>query len=134
MTEGTLKAVLLATAAFHVITGLLALIAPGTFFDEIGRYGVENSHYVGDVGAFYLAAGFGVAVAAYRSEWRVPILLVGAVWYGLHALNHLFDVGEARSDTRGWADTLLIALAAAGSVYLAGVAAHLDRERGRARP
>ena len=133
MTEGTLRAVLLVTAAYHVVNGLLALIAPGTFYDEIGRYGIENSHYVGDVGAFYLAAGFGIAVAAYRPEWRVPILLVGAAWYGLHALNHVFDVGEARSDARGWTDTLLLALAAAGSVYLAGVAARLDRERGRAR-
>jgi hypothetical protein len=127
MTESALRAVLFAIAAFHAVLGLLALFAPGTFFDEIGRYGSENTHYVGDVGAFYLAAAFGLAVAAVRPRWRVPILLVGGVWYGVHALNHLFDVGEARSDARGWTDTVLIALGAAGSVWLAGVAARLER-------
>jgi hypothetical protein len=127
MTESTLRAVLLAIAAAHAIFGLLALFAPGPFFDEIGNYGVENSHYVGDVGAFYLASAFGLAVAAVRPGWRVPILLVGGAWYGIHALNHLFDVGEARSGARGWADTVLLALGAAGSIWLAGVAARLER-------
>ncbi|HKG35348.1 MAG TPA: hypothetical protein VKA89_02795 [Solirubrobacterales bacterium] len=131
MTESTFRAVLLVIAAYQAVFGLLALFAPGTFFDEIGRYGAENGHYVGDVGAFYLAAAFGVGVAAVRPQWRVPILLVGAVWYGVHALNHLFDVGEASSDTRGWTDTLLLALGAAGSVWLAGVAARLEREGSR---
>ena len=49
MTEPTLRAVLAVIAAYHVVTGALALLAPGTFFDDIGRYGIENSHYVGDV-------------------------------------------------------------------------------------
>lgn len=133
MTESTFRAVLIVIAAYHVVNGLLALLAPGTFYEEIGRYGVENSHYVGDVGAFYLAAGFGLGVAVLRPEWRVPILLVGAVWYGFHALNHLFDTDEARSSARGWADTMLLALAAGGSAYLAGAAASLDRAHGRIR-
>jgi hypothetical protein len=127
VTEGTLRALLAFAALYHVANGLLALIAPGVFFDEIGAYGAENSHYVGDVGAFYLAAGLGLAVAVFRAAWRVPILAVGAAWYGFHAVNHLFDVGEARSDARGWTDTLLVALGAAGSAYLASVSARLER-------
>jgi hypothetical protein len=55
LTEGGLRAILFVVAAYHVITGVLALLAPDTFFDDIGRYGIENSHYVGDVGAFQLA-------------------------------------------------------------------------------
>ena len=42
---------------------------PDTFFDQIGHYGVENSHYVGDVGAFLLA--FGVALGDRRRAARV---------------------------------------------------------------
>ena len=41
----------------QVASGALALVAPDTFFDEIGRYGVQNDHYIGDVGAFVLAFG-----------------------------------------------------------------------------
>lgn len=123
MTERSLRAILYLVAAYQLVFGLLALLSPGFFFDEIGGYGTENSHYVGDVGAFYLAAGFGVSVAARRPDWRVPILTVGAVWYGVHAVNHAFDTGEASSTARGWLDTFAITLAGLASVYLAKVSA-----------
>ena len=125
MTERSLQAVLAVAAAYQIVTGAMALIAPDTFFDEIGRYGVENSHYVGDVGAFLAAAGIGVLVSVNRPAWRAPLLWVGAVWFGLHALNHLFDVGEARSDARGILDTVLLALGAIGAAYLARVSEQL---------
>lgn len=128
MSEGTLRLTLWVVAAIQIALGLLGLLAPGTFFDEIGPYGVQNDHYIGDLGAFNFAAGFGVAMAAMRPEWRVPILVVGAVWNGVHALNHLFDIGEASSDAKGTFDTVSLALLAAGSAYLASVSARLRRE------
>jgi hypothetical protein len=132
VTEPTLRAVLAVIAAYHVITGALALIAPGTFFDEIGRYGIENSHYVGDVGAFTIAFGVALGVAVVRPSWRVPILGLGALWYGFHAINHAFDTGEARSESRGWTDSVLLALGALGAVWLARVSARLGTEGGAA--
>lgn len=125
MTERTLRAVLALIAAYHVLTGALALLAPDTFFEEIGDYGVENSHYVGDVGAFVLAFGVAVAIAVVRPAWRAPLLWLGAIWYGLHAINHAFDTGEARSEGRGWADTLLIAFGAVAAAWLARVSERL---------
>ena len=100
ISERALRAALVVLGALNAASGALALIAPDTFFDQIGRYGVENSHYVGDVGAFVLAFGIAVLVAAWRPSWRVPVLALGALWYGLHALNHAFDVGQAPSDGR----------------------------------
>jgi hypothetical protein len=130
VTEQSLRAVLAVIAAYHVITGALALFAPDTFFDQIGHYGVENSHYVGDVGAFTLAFGVALALAVTRPAWRAPILWLGALWYGFHAFNHAFDTGEARSDARGWADTILIALGAVASAWLARVSERLASQRG----
>jgi hypothetical protein len=130
MTEQSLRAVLAVIAAYHVITGALALFAPDTFFDVIGHYGVENSHYVGDVGAFTLAFGVALALAVTRPAWRAPILWLGALWYGFHALNHAFDTGEARSNARGWTDTLLIAFGAVASAWLARVSERLAPRRG----
>ncbi len=126
--ERTLRAVLIVIAVYHVVVGGLALFAPDTFFDQIGHYGVENSHYVGDVGAFMLAFGVAVGISVVRSAWRVPILWLGALWYGFHALNHAFDTGEAKSEARGWSDTVLIAFGALASAWLARVSERLNRE------
>ena len=128
MTERALRTVLAFVAAYHVVTGGLALVAPGAFFDEIGRYGLENSHYVGDVGAFILAFGIALGIAVVRPAWRAPLLWLGALWYGLHAINHALDTGEARSEGRGWVDTLLIAFGAVASAWLARVSERLNRE------
>src|SRR5204863_5860263 len=100
ISERAMRAVLVVLGVLNAASGALALVAPDTFFDQIGRYGAENSHYVGDVGAFVLAFGIAVLVAARRPSWRVPVLALGALWYGLHTLNHAFDVGQARSDAR----------------------------------
>lgn len=129
--ERTLRAVLVVIGVYHVLLGALALLAPGTFFEEIGRYGVENLHYVGDVGAFELAFGIAVLVCATRPSWRVPVLALGALWYGLHAANHAFDVGEARSEARGLFDTLALAAGTALLAYLAWVSQRLAAAVGR---
>jgi hypothetical protein len=127
MSEGSLRVTLWVVAAIQIGLGLLGFLAPGTFFDEIGPYAPQNDHYIGDLGAYNLAAGFGVAMAAMRPEWRVPILVLGAVLNGLHALNHLFDIGEASSDAKGIFDTVALAALAAGSAYLAAVSSRLRR-------
>jgi hypothetical protein len=128
LTEGTLKAVIAALGVFHLALGGLALIDAQTFFDEIGTYAVPNLHYVGDVGAFTAAYGVALLVAASRPAWWTPLLALGAIWYGLHALNHAFDIDEARSDARGTADTLLIAATAVALGWLAAVASRRDRD------
>jgi uncharacterized protein DUF4345 len=125
--ERTLRWILAVVAAYHIAIGLLALIAPDTFFEQIGHYGVENSHYVGDVGAFILAFGVAVGIAVVRPAWRAPVLWLGALWYGFHAINHAFDAGEAKSEARGWADTVLIGLGAVIAASLARVSERLQR-------
>jgi hypothetical protein len=132
VTERALQAVLGFVALFHIALGGLALLAPDTFFDEIGFYGIENSHYVGDVGAFTLAFGVAVGISVWRASWRAPILWLGAIWYGLHAINHAFDTGEAKSEGRGWGDTLSIAFGALAAAWLARVAERLGAAGGRA--
>jgi hypothetical protein len=131
MTESAMRLTLVLAGVVNLALGLLALIAPGTFFDEIGRYGLENSHYVGDNGSFTAAAGIGLLLAVNRPSWRAPLLWVGAIWFGLHALNHLFDVDEARSDARGIFDTVALALVA---VLTAGLAKEAERLREAAPP
>jgi hypothetical protein len=101
ISERAMRAVLVVLGVLQVASGALALVAP------------------------VLAFGVAVLVAAQRPSWRVPVLALGAIWYGLHALNHAFDVDEARSDARGIVDTIYIGIGALLFVYLAWAAVRL---------
>ena len=79
------------------------------------------------VGAFVLAYGIALLIAVGRPSWRTPLLAVGALWYAVHALNHLLDIDEARSNGRGIADTVLLALGSAALAWLAAVSNRLER-------
>ena len=131
MSERAMRTVLGLLGIYHVITGGLALLAPGTFFDQIGRYGAENLHYVGDVGAFLPPTARRCSSPWADASWWVPMLTLGAIWYGLHAFNHLFDTDEARSDARGWVDTLLLAGGCLALAWLANVAGRIRPARAR---
>jgi hypothetical protein len=128
VSEGAFRVALLVLGGLNLALGGLQAIAPGTFFEEIGTYGARNDHYIGDVAAFTLAAGAGLVIAAQRRSWRVPVLALIALWYALHALNHLGDIGEARSDARGVTDTVLLALGTVAFALLARMAARQDEE------
>lgn len=109
MSPSTARLGCLLFGLLNVAVGLLGVIEPGTFFAQLGSYGPRNDHYIGDLATFYLATGIGLVVAGQRPSWRVPMLTVVALWWGLHALNHARDISEAASPGRGILDTALIA-------------------------
>lgn len=126
MSDGAQRAALIAFGLLNLGLGLLMAISPGTFFDQIGDYGVRNDHYIRDVSTFYLAGGLAQLLAAQRRSWRVPVCVLSAVWYGLHALNHLTDIDLAKSTARGVTATVLLAL---GALAFAAIARAASRER-----
>ena len=105
------RALLIAFAVAQLVIGLLLWLTPGFFFEEIGPYGVRNDHYMGDLATWYLASGVAVLAAVRRPAWRVPMLLLVAVQYALHSLNHLIDVGETDPGWLGPANLVALALA-----------------------
>jgi hypothetical protein len=106
-----LPPLLVVFGVIQIVLGLGLWLAPGTFFEEVGPYGVRNDHYMGDLATFYLALGAASLVAVVRSSWRVAVLAVALVQYALHSINHLIDVGDADPGWLGPAN--LVALAAA---------------------
>ena len=118
---------LAAGAALHVGLGLLAAVAPGTFFDEVGPFGTPNDHYVRDaVAAFQGSLGLAMAVAVVRREWRIGVLGYAVLQYALHSLNHLADVGEADPAVYGPLD---LAGVVAGTLVWGALLARALRER-----
>jgi hypothetical protein len=125
--QRVIKAGLIAFGLYGVVTGAWSLFAPGSFYDEIALYGAENSHFLGDLGSFSLPFGVMMLLAVNRPTWQLPLLILGAGWFGVHAINHFFDIGEARTDARGTTDALLLLGGALIQAYLAVLAARSER-------
>jgi hypothetical protein len=76
---------------FYTLTALALLFAPAWFFQHIGTYGAYNRHYEGDLGAFLLALGLALLLAA-RDPARHRLLVWAAALGSLfHALNHVYE-------------------------------------------
>jgi hypothetical protein len=112
MSERTTRILFGALAAYHLGLGLLMVVAPKVFFEQIGPFGVRNDHYIRDVATFYLAFGAGLALAVRRPSWRVPMVAVVALQYVFHVVNHLVDVSKADPGWLGPADAIALALGA----------------------
>ena len=80
---------------YLVAIALFGVIAPGTFYEELGRFGPRNDHYIHDVAAFQGAVGLLLLMAVRRPSWRVPALTVAALQFGLHAISHATDLSDA---------------------------------------
>ena len=110
MNEARLRTILLIAAIYHLVLGAFMIFAPGAFYDSVGKFPPENHHYIKDVSTFYIALGIVFFVSVRRRSWRVPVLAFATLEYGLHAINHLVDVGDASSDFTGWFDFFSLAL------------------------
>jgi hypothetical protein len=114
--DARLRPILIVLGLGQLGLGAVMAIAPGTFFDALADFGVRNDHFLRDVATFYLALGVVLLVAVDRPSWRAPTLVFGALQYGLHALNHLLDIGDADP---GWVGPFdFITLAAVAAVFL----------------
>jgi hypothetical protein len=63
---------LVAFGAYLVGIAVWGVVAPGSFYEELGRFGPRNDHYIHDVAAFQAAAGILLLLAVRRPTWRVP--------------------------------------------------------------
>ena len=114
-------------ALIHLALGAYMLIDPGSFFRELGPFGVRNDHYTRDAGTFTLAVG-----AAFVVAWRWPPWRIGALGYALfqyvfHAVNHLVDINKAHPHRVGAIDFASLAV---GAVVLGWLLVRAIRERG----
>jgi hypothetical protein len=64
--------------------------------------GPLNEHFVRDIGCVFLLMGLGLAVAARRRAYRVPVLLGVTGWYVLHALVHIYDTARGLLGPEYW--------------------------------
>jgi hypothetical protein len=99
--ERVLVIALIVIGVYHLALGALMVLAPDTFFEEIGPFGVQNDHYIHDVATYNLAAGVVSLVAVRRPSWRLPVLVFLVLQFALHTVNHLVDIDEADPEAVG---------------------------------
>ncbi|MBA3301711.1 MAG: DUF4345 family protein [Thermoleophilaceae bacterium] len=128
MSESTVRTLLLLTGLVLVGQALWMFFAPESFYDAAGPFGVYNDHYVRDAATFTFGLGAILVLAAPRPSWRIPALVVVAITFGVHAINHLVDIGDADPKWVGYFDFFLLAGTA---ILLAGFARRLSDERTR---
>jgi len=105
-----LRPLLAVLGAYHLLLGAAMVAAPRTFFDDVATYGAFNDHYIRDVASFHLALGVVMLVAVAKTSWQVPLLAFATLQYGLHLLNHLWDVGDTDPGWLGPANAAALAL------------------------
>lgn len=131
---------LAAFAAIQLGLALFMAASPHGFYTDVGPFGAFNGHYVRDVASFYAAIGAGLLLAIRYVSWRVPVLAVTTIQYGLHSVNHLLDIDKAHPAWNGYFDfgslaaaTVLLAwlwrtAAVEAKAYTAGQPAGLEIE------
>jgi hypothetical protein len=111
---------LIGFGVYHLALGIFMVLAPGTFFTEVGPFGVQNDHYIRDTATYNLAFGAVLLAAVRYASWRVPVLAAVVLQFALHTVNHLVDIGEAEPEAVGILDFfgLLVATALLAGLLL----------------
>jgi hypothetical protein len=65
-------------------------------------FGPLNEHFIRDIGAAYATLGIGLAWAAVAPAVRLPVLLLVTMFYGLHALGHVYDTAAGTVGPEHW--------------------------------
>ena len=114
-------------AVVYLSQALVMVISPHSFYKSIGGFDSYNPHYLRDVASFAAALGVGLAVSLGRPAWRVPMLAVATVQYGLHTINHLVDIDIAHPKWTGYFDFFPLAASTLALAWLLRTA--IARER-----
>jgi hypothetical protein len=133
LSESSFRTILVVLGLSQLALAAWQIVSPGSFYDSIAGFGAQNDHYIRDAAAFPLAIGIGLLVVVGRPSWRFPVLLVSAVWYLAHAVNHLFDIGDADPSWVGPADFVALALTGALLAWLTYLSGRSDTDEADAR-
>jgi hypothetical protein len=118
----TVRAGLIAFAAVDIALALFMAVAPHAFYTAVGPFGAYNGHYIRDVATYNAALGAGFVIAVREPSWRVPVLLISAVQFAFHSINHLVDIGKAHPAWTGYFDFFSLTAATLLLIWLSGAA------------
>ena len=103
------------------LNGVLMVVAPEFWYHAVPTVpgtGPFNPHFVRDIGSAYIAAGASL-LWLWRNPRAWPAALIGCLFFGLHALTHVWDLVAGREEPEHFAiDTVLVVIPAIWALWL----------------
>jgi hypothetical protein len=98
--------VFLVSALGNLANGVWMLADPAGWYATLPAavpdFGPLNEHFVRDIGATFTMLGLGCAWATLRASVRLPVLVLLTLFYGLHALVHVYDTSRGLVGPEHW--------------------------------
>ena len=107
-----------AVAVYQLVLAVWMAASPHSFFKQLGPFGLYNRHYIRDLATYNAAIGVTLALAIKRHSWRVPLLALCTLQFGLHSINHIVDVNAAHPAWVGYLDVVTLVVSAAVLYWL----------------
>lgn len=98
---------LLLLGAVSLGNALWMLAGPMHWYHELPAAvpdtGPFNAHFVRDIGCAFVAVGVALVWAARTPRYRMPLVVISALFYVAHAALHVFDTLTGALDADHWA-------------------------------
>jgi len=98
--------VLILVGVSSIANGAWMLAAPLVWWAELPadlhHFGPANAHLIRDFGCGLLAVGTGLLLAVGQPVYRQPFVLVAFLFFGLHALVHVYDTASGAVPPSHW--------------------------------
>jgi hypothetical protein len=99
----------LVLGAGFVANALWMLAGPMHWYSDLPAAvpdtGPFNPHFVRDIGCAFLTVGAALCGAAFRPEWRLPLVATATLFLTAHAVLHVYDtVAGNLPHTHWWLD------------------------------
>ena len=130
MDERRWRWVLAVLGGAHLVLAMWAVAGPRSFHAVLADFGPFDAHLIRDFAACAATFGTGLLLALRRPPWRTPVLVVTAMWTGLHAVSHVVDIANAHPAVVGPLEATALALLTVLLVALA----RLSTRRGSHSP
>ena len=85
------RAAVAALGFYHLLTGVVMLVAPEWFFKNAGNFPPYNRHYIGDFATYQIPLGLALFFAIRRPFHNRLLILAAVLGNILHSFNHIYD-------------------------------------------
>jgi hypothetical protein len=94
----------------NIANGVWMLVAPEAWYHELPAgvpdTGPLNLHFVRDIGAAFVTFGLGLCAGAEIVRYRRAAITIAAVFFGLHAAIHVYDILAGLLPAHHWLEDL----------------------------